>query len=246
MAASILDVGFDIFSASWGLDDAVTIAAALPEPAKSLVEERVAAWRPHQGTFKKRPWFQEAGDHSRSKQIQLEQAGVLRGYRDAAHRRVAGPGRRSVSVSNPQYSTVGARRRQAATAAEHGRPQTPEAEAAAAAADRSRAARPRAGQRKTSSRSHSSPRGGRSRFVTNPVRQRPLSRMSRRPLSGKRCAIDDPNIGECIVSYNSCIGRARRATALSSKRSRWLIPAPSSTRRATSCVASRSRFSRAA
>jgi hypothetical protein len=84
VTVSTLNFLFDIFSSSWGLDDAVTIAAALPEPAKSLIEERVAAWRPHQGTFKKRPWFQEAGDHSRSKQIQLERAGVLRGYRDAA------------------------------------------------------------------------------------------------------------------------------------------------------------------
>jgi hypothetical protein len=91
VTVSILDVRFDIFSASWGLDDAVTIATSLPEPAKSLVEERVAAWRPHQGAFKKRRWFQQAGDHSRSKQIQLEQAGVLRGYRDAATGMWQGP-----------------------------------------------------------------------------------------------------------------------------------------------------------
>ena len=124
MVASILDIGFDIFGASWGLDDAVTIAAALPEPAKSLVEERVAAWRPHQGTFKKRPWFQEAGDHSRSKQIQLEQAGVLRGYRDAATGVWQGPADdlfryqiRSIALSalgagkrRPQPNTAGLKR----------------------------------------------------------------------------------------------------------------------------------------
>jgi hypothetical protein len=91
MAVSTLSFRFDIFSSSWGVDDAVAIAATLPEPASSLVEERVAAWRQHQGTFKKRPWFQEAGDHSRSKQIQLEQAGVLRGYRDAATGMWQGP-----------------------------------------------------------------------------------------------------------------------------------------------------------
>jgi hypothetical protein len=66
VTALTLNFGFDIFNSDWGPDDAVAIAAALPEPAKSLVEERVAAWRPHQGTFKKRRWFQEAGDHSRS------------------------------------------------------------------------------------------------------------------------------------------------------------------------------------
>jgi hypothetical protein len=84
VTVSTLNFHFEISSSDWGLDDAVTIAAALPEPAKSLVEERVAAWRPYQGTFKKRAWFQEVADHSRSKQIQLEQAGVLRGYRDAS------------------------------------------------------------------------------------------------------------------------------------------------------------------
>jgi hypothetical protein len=91
VTVSTLNFRFDIFGSSWGLDDAVAIAAALPEPAKSLVEERVESWRPHHGTFKKRPWFQEAGDHSRSKQIQLEQAGVLRGYRDAATGMWQGP-----------------------------------------------------------------------------------------------------------------------------------------------------------
>jgi hypothetical protein len=91
VAALTVSFRFDIFGSTWGPDDAVAIADALPEPAKSLVEERVAAWRPNQGAFKKRPWFQETGDHSRSKQIQLERAGELRGYRDIATGQWQGP-----------------------------------------------------------------------------------------------------------------------------------------------------------
>jgi hypothetical protein len=90
-ASSTLDVGFDIFGASWGPDDGAAIAAALPDPAKSLVEERVAAWRPVQGALKKRPWFQRAADHSRSTQLHLERLGVFRGYRDIATGQWQGP-----------------------------------------------------------------------------------------------------------------------------------------------------------
>jgi hypothetical protein len=91
VAGSILDVSFDIFGSGWGLNDAITIAAALPEPAKSLVAELVESWRPHQGALKHRPWFQKTGDYSRSKQIQLEQAGELRGYRDISTGQWQGP-----------------------------------------------------------------------------------------------------------------------------------------------------------